>query len=234
MKHFIITRFNINFRSNRTPLVRARPEWFDYRLYIFNKICYPSIINQINKNFEYICLCSEEYTDKKKMSGFKDITILYCPEEIVFTEILRKYIKTKVDKDELLLTTRLDSDDALNKNFVGLIQNNIQPEDSVIQPSAGIIVSLKKKSARLKSYSRVPSMYCTVQEKITDVNDIKTVYRCGYGYLRHLYPLINISTNYPVWMRVIYDVNLSNQFCGSPVTYIPAKEDFGTDVSLLF
>jgi Putative rhamnosyl transferase len=111
MKHYIITRFNIVVPEwgITTDLL-----WFRRRIRLFREICYPSVVRQTCQNFEWIVLF--DHRTDQDISEFSRITPLMIRENWL-TE-LQAYLAGK----RMLLTTRLDSDDALHQDAVATIQ----------------------------------------------------------------------------------------------------------------
>ena len=52
-QHFLVTRINVdwNISKPRSQEERNSTDFLSYRLDLFEKICYPSVNAQINKNF---------------------------------------------------------------------------------------------------------------------------------------------------------------------------------------
>lgn len=113
IKHLILTPFSFN-HPNPTD------EWMEKRWQIFMDVTYPSIWSQTVIDFTWIVgfsdLTTQKWRDKiYKFSGFIPAYMEYNPK--IWTEISNLYSDQKY-----LLTTRLDSDDALAETAVERIQ----------------------------------------------------------------------------------------------------------------
>lgn len=119
MNHYIITRYNYPFKIIRgIDLVGATDDgkkWLKNRENLFDKYYIPSIENQSCKNFELVFFCHKDspkyLIDKLESYG----TVVYDPIKVWFQKI-----------ETPVITTRLDSDDSLHKDFVFNIQENFK------------------------------------------------------------------------------------------------------------
>lgn len=105
MNHFILTRFNLRLWENDKKNAPVRTvEWLKERFILFEAYCLPSILTQTSQNFKWICLFDID-TPVEYRSNF------------------RMQIKQHANPDdEHLITTYLDNDDCLRKDFVERIQ----------------------------------------------------------------------------------------------------------------
>ena len=88
------------------------------RLIIFKNYCYPCLISQTNKNFKiYININFEHY---ELIYNYIKIT-----ENIILTDKDIEYISNSKRDKTYLITTRIDSDDIININFINCVQQFI-------------------------------------------------------------------------------------------------------------
>lgn len=138
IKHVIVTKFNqlfddpdINYDN-----LNISEGWLDSRFILFDEYCFPSVINQSNKNFIWLV-----FFDRNTPIKYRKIIMDYQCKSTNFHPIftsesafsLEPY-KIEIgrfmdEKTQILITTRLDNDDALNVQFVDLIQANIYNEN---------------------------------------------------------------------------------------------------------
>ena len=150
--HYIITRFNLPLSSRKDgDKDVCGKEYLSYRSDLFERFCMPSVVNQSCQDFRWLILFDintpEEfkqraegwhniypnlipcYLDTSKYGDLKDHgdpvfdvendgPMLRITERFV-TEIIRSMEETM---PEWVLTTRLDNDDALHREFVSFIQ----------------------------------------------------------------------------------------------------------------
>ncbi|HLW62892.1 MAG TPA: glycosyltransferase [Flavobacterium sp.] len=127
IKHFLITRFNLK-HSQWTKQNVLNSDWLYERIEIFEKICYPSVINQTQKNFVWILFfdiqtpleikhyIENKYRDKRLrihyIDGFKELQ-----------SASKSIIKSLLNPSDYFITSRLDNDDALHKDYIQTIQS---------------------------------------------------------------------------------------------------------------
>ncbi|AFZ48287.1 hypothetical protein Cyast_2339 [Cyanobacterium stanieri PCC 7202] len=131
-EHFLITRINIDWHISRPKTVQERndPNFLSYRLDLFEQICLPSVIAQKNQNFKWLLLFDKNLPDsfQKRINDYliKDkIISVYITDKNSCLETIKSTINEYFDSSkQYLITTNLDSDDALSDDFVTVIQNN--------------------------------------------------------------------------------------------------------------
>ncbi len=143
MKHYLITPWNID---------NLDPEWLTERHQLFEQYCLPSVQSQTNKNFEWVLIADAHTPDifKSKINAYPAEVIYFdfedfdlkLPEkalrhirweawrgvnlEYAIAPPLRDYIGT-LDTD-YVITSRLDSDDAISTNHIAKIQKYVTDE----------------------------------------------------------------------------------------------------------
>lgn len=126
LTHVIQTRFNLA-TPGREDAIRNRPGWLEERFAMFEDICLPSIAAQTCKDFVWII-----YFDKDTPQVFKD-RVEKLREVVPFIPYYtglfaaegwnRSIGEVLQDRTPLLLTTRLDNDDALANDHIARVQD---------------------------------------------------------------------------------------------------------------
>lgn len=73
-KHIVLTHFNLKlseegvrcYTEDKTDKPTQTKSWMDERFELFDKYCFPSLLNQKNKNFIWLCLFDEDTEEKYK------------------------------------------------------------------------------------------------------------------------------------------------------------------------
>ena len=136
-KHIIITYFNaytdyIDY-NNISPKKINTYKYLEQRFKIFEEITLPSIKSQTCQNFEWIIVFNSD-TPKKYKDRIKQLkkefrfTDLYFEKGEYFNFDL--YVSDKYKEYKWFLTTRLDNDDMIGKNYVGKVQKIVEKDDS--------------------------------------------------------------------------------------------------------
>jgi hypothetical protein len=120
-QHVLITRFNLA-TPGRESDIRNRPGWLAERFDLFDRHCLPSVAAQTVTDFVWVVLFDEETPApfKERIEACRRV----YPFTPVFTPMFRgdDWIRIISNTAGLcepwLLTTRLDNDDALARDFV--------------------------------------------------------------------------------------------------------------------
>lgn len=217
-EHYIITRFNVkipqvNVMGPDKRKLFGEPlgldeKWLRHRFALFEQFCSPSVLQQTEKNFKWILLF-----DSNTPSFFKDKINEVCRSEnqiVLFMNEwsltrLREEIKKRLSPStQYLMTTRLDNDDALCKDFVKIVQEVFpHRQGDVISFNTGF--NLFRDKFYFVKYK--PNPFLSLVE---EVKDFKTVF---HGEHRDIYfegPTHDI-VDPPGWLQVVHDYNLRNQ-----------------------
>lgn len=191
MKHFIGTRFNLkvsDWKTNKSGNNVLTEAWLKDRFNLFETYCFPSIKNQSNQNFIWFVFFDvdtpEYYKAKidklhKDFSNFKPVFIDGIDE---LTNVFRYNILKHVDdSDKFVVTTRIDNDDIIHKDFVGTIQALYIPKHlTVIDLQKGYQVSIDVDTPEVRNYIHPFNAFISVVE---DLEAMKTIYsREHYGW----------------------------------------------------
>jgi len=135
--HFFLTKFNVRSFPELRP--GCEPAWLERRFNLFDQYCFPSVFNQSNQNFKWLVFFDidtpEPFKQKiadyaKKWANFVPV-YLDCPLPYgKFPDQVRTVVRQYIPSDsEYLITTWLDNDDAIHKDYVQFIQANFEPKD---------------------------------------------------------------------------------------------------------
>lgn len=134
-KHILITRMNVEWNISRPVEERNDPSFLSHRFEIFEKTCYPSVNSQTNKNFIWFMLLDAQAPNEFRQrvehySSNPRIIPIYIKNKDTLLETVRTEINARlVDSTTHLITTNLDSDDSVSKNFIESVQNQFQNQD---------------------------------------------------------------------------------------------------------
>jgi hypothetical protein len=120
-RHVLMTRFNLATPGKESD-IRNRPGWLAERFDLFERYCLPSVAAQGSRAFDWII-----YFDEGTPAPFRE-RIAACQEIVPFHAYFtglfpgsgwpRSVREVLGVEDGLLLSTRLDNDDALAADFV--------------------------------------------------------------------------------------------------------------------
>ena len=222
-QHFIITQFNTKFIHHKKIGSEVPTEdWMIHRFNFFNKICYPSIENQSNQNFEWLVFFDKETTDTTGFNKYpKMIPILMYDYDDWNYKYINRYLRPRIKSDtKWIITTRLDNDDALHYDYIKDVQERFNGEEILLNYTDGYIYNIESEQVNYFNYV-VSNPFITLIEKTPiDNNMIKTCNYTTHPYMQKVFQKINISTNKnrPMWLQIIHDKNIGNVMRGKQLS----------------
>lgn len=209
-KHFIITRFNLRTtywdktKNNESVLT---DEWQHHRLQVFRDFCFPSVKNQVNQQFiwlVYFDTLSPHFimSDIEKMkTEYPNFHPIFLEEmEVIKTQVITD-MQAHLDSDtKFVITSRLDSDDSLHKNYVKEIQKRFANQNlCVIDPEVGLCFQ-PEPSFIISKFSTSFSPFVSLVEGVTD---FKTVLSKAHNQWGAINSVVKISDQV-LWMQLIH------------------------------
>lgn len=230
IQHFLITRFNLRFGAmdadKRGRAVRTS-DWLDDRIGLFEHYCLPSVLHQRQHDFRWLILLDRESDDRLRQrarrwaeSGAGRIEPVYLPPVERQEHMARPVLERLEPDTELLVTTRLDNDDALHEDALAEVRRRVRPgRREFLNLRLGYVTD--GRAARVTSHKYSP--FTTLVEP-RGASELRTVH-CGlrHGRVRRFAPVRQIAER-PLWLRVVHDRNLANRG--------PAESGFGRVRSL--
>lgn len=223
MNHFLLTRFNIKIWTcgdKRGNAIQTE-EWLEERFRLFDAYCWRSVMAQTCKNFRWICLFDADTPQKfksrideyrKQWDGFLPYYITKR-EAPCFQDYFRQLVSELGDEnDEGLLTTYLDNDDCLHRDFIKLLQ------ESVKDAKYGTIISFKygiQYYEELRLAVRIPypnNHFLTLYERMSR-DRVRTVWSFGHFFIfKYNNVCIDLIDNkrQPMWIELIHAGNMDN------------------------
>ncbi|MDX2213170.1 MAG: glycosyltransferase [Oculatellaceae cyanobacterium bins.114] len=134
-QHILITRMNVEWNISRPVEERNNLDFLSYRFNIFEKTCFPSVNAQSNKNFVWLLLLDSKLPDEfrkrvEQYTSTPQLIPVYIENKDTFLDQLKQAINTHLSASTThLMTTNLDSDDAISKDFVATIQEQFKGQD---------------------------------------------------------------------------------------------------------
>lgn len=222
MNHFILTRFNLKlwWKEDKNHQSIQTKEWLEERFRLFETYTWPSIKAQTCQDFKWICLFDKDTPEiykeriQRLQQEYDSFLPYYCGEKEtkLFQSYFRHLVYKNADKSQNeLLTTYLDNDDALHKDFIKDIQTRAKnlKFNTIISFQYGIQYYEEMNIAVRIPYKN--NHFLTYYERLTE--QIKTVW--GFWHFSIFkYPhiaieLINNKHN-PNWIETIHQGNIDN------------------------
>lgn len=226
-RHFIITRFNLridgpNVKMDKSGNEVLTNEWLSHRINIFNKYCLPSVAAQTNKDFLWLIYfdsTTDEATKQQnalleaKYQGL--VRIMYADGN---SDFMNRYANDVLslcsENQEYVITSRLDNDDIIHKDFIKKIQENFSDQRFTAVNFVKILMFNPEIKNKLHIDYIFSNHFISLIEKITP-EGIKGCYckgdrHWGDNDIRQI-------NDKPYCVEIITDKNLLNSFRGFPV-----------------
>lgn len=234
--HFLLTRFNV--RLNRDDIgygsdLGVSPEWLNGRFELFDKFCYPSVRGQSNQNFKWILFCNsltpDIFKDKlKEYSKWENFIPIYVDKFSL--ERIRENLLPYITKGtEYLITTTLDNDDAISKDYIQLIQDNFQEQKfELLNFTYGYAWNTRNGNIYLKGTGN--NHFMTL---IEEIEGFKTIWIEPHNNYYKLYGKTGVLRQIrvkPTWLEVVHGGNLYNTVNGIRQPRKNMGDDFSINV----
>ena len=213
--HLVLTRFNVRWH-NASNVTGISDRWLTERIQLFETYCYPSLYQQTNQSFKWLVLLNSQSPDwlKEKMSDYAQwrnfvpiyLDVPLLPEEIGCPAELISAISAQVPPSHThLITTRIDNDDAISKDYIQRVQDCFSGQDS-----QGIVFPIG-----YQLFNGCLYVECSIGNHFSSLietyrpDSFKTVLAKPHSRLRELTTVQQIWAR-PTWVEVIHGDNLGN------------------------
>lgn len=222
-RYVILTRFNLQYKESTQNL---SIEWLEERIQLFQTYTLPSIKAQKNQNFEWLILIDARTPDsiyqrlQQIATSYRAIQLVQvnaCGDEALM-EYYRQMAHQLGAGYDLLISTRLDSDDCLAEDFTDAITKNItlQTAPYAISFPIGLQYFSQQKWNFRITY---PSNHFLTIFEPGDAAQSALSY--DHTRMSNYMPLIMTQETQPMWTEIVHGGNIANNY--SP-TYKPKME----------
>jgi hypothetical protein len=215
-QHLVVTRYTVRGWAYD----EFSPEWLEERLRLFRTYCVPSMAQQTEEEFVWVVLC-DEGTDRGYVAEIEASRESVPQLRIVATSLERKVhitqaIRSTIDPDaDLLITTRLDNDDALHAAALATAQDYVEPflrsphQAWVLHSPRGY--RYDETEGQLYAAYWMNSPFISMFEKLDpDRNNLRHVYRVQHPKVPQTVPIHN-DESIPGWVQVLHGLAESTQ-----------------------
>jgi hypothetical protein len=223
LDHVILTRFNLP-SAGHEGLVRAQENWLRDRVALFERYCLPSVRAQTCQDFTWIVYFDPqsprwllEWASEHRARG--DFHVIY--RDSVPHAVLLEDIRAALpgDPGDALLTTNLDNDDSLARDFVARLQEASHPaERAAVYVGDGLIVQGERLYRRLDPHNA----FCSVRETWSSP---VTCWADWHNLLPNRMPAVVLRGD-PGWLQVVHGRNVSNRVRGRQVAPTAFRRGF--------
>ncbi len=236
IQHFLITRFNVLPKFDIIDGGSWDIEWLNHRFNLFEKFCYPSVINQTNQNFKWIVFFHSKTPDifKQKIQEYakwENFIPVYLENRYTMETNKLTILEYLSGQTEYLITSRLDSDDAISTDYIATIQNNfLQQEFEFINFSYGYVLHGHK----LYRFKYLQNPFVSLVEKVNELSStgFKTVFCADHTQLDSQGKVKQIKGK-PGWMQLIHGKNHNNRVRGIRVSITKLNHNFAVNAKAI-
>ena len=216
--HYLITRFNLRvsewaITKNNEQLLSE--EWMEHRLYLFENFCFPSVAAQTNTNFLWLIYIDTDTSDKHRLqlerlaATCSHVRFIMIDGMISFIPHLTDFI-SRTCHQPYLITSRVDNDDCLHKDYIGEIQKVFNRQSfSIVDIVKGYSLQIEP-DVRLGKKEQVFNPFVSL---IESNKNPKTIFTASHASWKEESRIIRINHK-RLWMAIIHDKNKINRFDG--------------------
>lgn len=224
--HVILTRFSVRMARD----FEFTDEWLAYRWGFFRDGLIASLRRQTVTDFTWLVFFDPHSPDWLRELVDEASADLFIP--IWFDDSwtlgpIREAVEAVTSKP-YLITTRIDSDDAVSRYFVQDVQSHFDEQDGLyVNLMHGVQID---RSQQLFHAWFIENAFISYIERREEGGELRTVFRCMAHEESSSYdPVLNI-VGPPRWMQVIHGSNLANSVRGVRANPGPIAPDFDIDL----
>jgi len=221
--HYLVTRYNVPFEKwdrDKAGNQVGHDEWMQQRLRLFKKFCVPTILHQSNQAFHWLIYLDVQ-TDPsalkaihKELNVVKNAEVKFAANMQDLLGDLRKVLST-VETD-YVITSRLDNDDGLGREYIQQIQNAFLPGDkTLVNMLHGVLYDSDKRILTTVRNARL-NHYTSLIEKRHPNQECLTVLGFSHTQPPEECTVINLDADHS-WLKIIHGRNLNSRAKGKPV-----------------
>jgi hypothetical protein len=222
MPTYILTRYDIpmKFATGVQPVVDDK--WLTHRKSLFMKCCLPSVLNQVDQDFVWIIGFSDKFHDETVLGALpKNAKPLFCRSSDDFYRQISSLVEAETTSEQIIISSRLDNDDAIAWDFVKLINNFSSFSAKLIHDFGGRIAlnfrtgavwDVDSNTYYKKDYPS--SSFVTLFFNYIPGEPIKTVLDYHHAWIHKSVHVVNMPTPNPMWCITIHGNNVGNEVSG--------------------
>ncbi|MDR6865890.1 hypothetical protein J2Y69_000475 [Microbacterium resistens] len=210
--HVLLTRFSVRFLAEQPP---PDDDWLVYRWGFFRDALASSLSHQTVRDFRWLVFCDASSPEWLREEMEALAPGLFTPvwlDEPWSHSVIRDAVTGVLSQDDYLITTRIDSDDAVGIRFIEEVQSHFDGQESMyINLLRGVQVA---RSGQVFRYDEPLNPFISYVEKLTTGTPMRTVFQdFRHAQSQRHAPVLNVVTA-PRWMQVVHGSNLANSIRG--------------------
>lgn len=226
-KCFVITRFNLHlYKKDKEDNPVLTEEWLKDRFCLFETYCLPSLKNQTIQTFYWIVLFADDTPEPYKQRAlqihkeYNAFLPFFLNEEdtLDYNGFVRDVIRYLKDDSRLLITIRIDNDDAINYKFIESAYNlSQQQSDDVHLYTYKYGVQFYVKAVLADRVPYPHNHFVIMIDRHYNSESCRHVLQFNHGKIHQLdIPFTCINDKHIMWAEVIHGRNMDNDFMMQP------------------
>lgn len=216
--HYVITRFNLRRKgwdTARNGSVVLTEEWLANRFILFEKFCFTSMQNQTHKNFTWLVFFDIDTPEKYRQKAMK-YNLSFPNFQPFFINGMPEFlssIQNEIRKNTCAYTisSRLDNDDCVSKNFINEIQLNFEKQDFLVLDFPDGYTLQINPSIKIGKRKQLFNPFISIIEKSEQAKSVWQ--REAHSSWKREKNLKRINDK-RIWMSVIHFENKKNKYEG--------------------
>jgi hypothetical protein len=224
--HVVVTRFSMKLSTHADPFPDG---WLARRVTLLREFCVPSMAQQTCPDFTWLLLC-DVTTDADILAELRGLVAEVPQLNVAVVDGARNWrdkLQEIVDPEaEVIMTTRLDSDDALNVDAVGVLQEYgrlFAPSDLetlVVNFERGWQLDVATGAVSERWYPHSP--FLTLIERRVPGRGVRGAMHAGHTVMPY-----NHTTHQELsivgWLQVIHGGNVANNIVDAGLD-VPSRD----------
>lgn len=216
-EHFLVTRFNLRnpaWTSSRSEHPALSEAWLQDRFKLFEQYCLPSVKAQTEPGFTWLVYFDTETPEQwlPRIAGYRQ----GCPQfQPVFVDGMSAFlgdVQARITAATVpyLITSRLDNDDCVSKDFIASVQTQFAPIDFL---ALDFIDGYMLEIAPVLRLGRTLNAYNPFISLIERNQSPLSVWHKQHAQWKRE-PRLRRIRGQRIWMTVIHRENKTNEFRG--------------------
>jgi Putative rhamnosyl transferase len=226
-RHLLLTRFNTAV-SYAPSAQRLDSDWLRARLVPFEQYCLPSVAAQKDAGFNWLVFLDAESPDwfKQKMESFAPLVMpVYTKGRATDDILARGVLQTGLIDAPYLISTRMDSDDAISEDHLASVQSQFrrQEREFVTFP-----LGLQSFHGHLYTVHWPYNPFPSLIEKVPapEAGRFTTVFCVAHDRVNEAGPVRQVRSA-PQWLQIIHSHNNESTLRGWPRLQSKSDPRFG-------
>lgn len=232
VEHFLLTVFNVGLytstRADRTGQVvsEASEAWMRHRLDLFDRYCFPSIAGQSCREFTWLVFVDADTPPQQRAAleayeAWPNLRLVSAPPGAATRDrglFGAEAVAQRADPAaDYVITSRLDNDDALHRDYMGLVRSEIpRRHRAMLGFPNGLCLDGGRLLARHYPRNPFPSMIERPGSPGPH-RGLLTVWSGEHDRVHLLASEFRQAATGPMWLQVVHERNLLNRPRGDDV-----------------